>query len=198
MEIEKVLAAFRQRGWNAVYFETKEKAADYICSQIHGKTVGIGGSGTIDSMGLYELLQKSNTVYWHWKQGPDARATATGAEIYLSGANALTEDGQMVNIDGNGNRVAQTLYGHERVFIISGTNKLTPNLDAAVYRARNVASPLNARRFQVQTPCVLSEPMKCHDCKSPQRICMGMVITMGKPSGIGALDLVLIGEELGY
>jgi len=198
VDIEKVLKAFTGRGIKAVYFATAAEASEYIAGQLHGKTIGIGGSGTIDAMGLYETLQQNNTVYWHWKQGAEARDTATKAEIYLTGCNALSEDGQIVNIDGNGNRVAQTLYGHEKVFFISGINKLTPDLSSAIDRARNVASPLNARRFKLQTPCALSEPMKCHNCQSPQRICNGMVITMGKMGGIGEMELVLIGQELGY
>ena len=198
MEIEKVLQNFTRRGLKALYFETSAEAADYVAGRIRGKTVGIGGSKTIDTMGLYERLQENNTVYWHWKQGPEARDTATKAQVYLTSANGISEDGQLVNIDGNGNRVAQTLYGHELVIFISGVNKIMPDLEQAIWRARNIASPLNARRFNVNTPCVKSEPMKCHDCRSPERICNGMVITMGKMSGVGEMEVVLIGEELGY
>lgn len=198
MDIQKVLKNMESRGLKALYFDTKEEAADYVCAQLHGKTIGIGGSGTIDSMGLYERLQANNTVYWHWKQGTEARDLATKAQVYLTSANGIAESGELVNIDGNGNRVAQTLYGHEQVYFISGINKITPDLASAIDRARNIASPLNARRFNLQTPCAQSEPMKCHDCKSPQRICNGMVITMGKMSGIGEITVILIGQELGY
>jgi len=198
MEMQKILKNMEARGLKALYFDTAEEAADFITEQLQGKTIGIGGSGTIDSMGLYERLQANNTVYWHWKQGAEVRDTATKAQVYLTGVNGIAETGELVNIDGNGNRVAQTLYGHEQVFFIAGINKITPDLASAIDRARNIASPLNARRFNLQTPCVLSEPMKCHNCKSPQRICNGMVITMGKMGGIGEMTVILIGQELGY
>ena len=97
-----------------------------------------------------------------------------------------------------GNRVASTIYGHDRVVFVAGINKLTPNLHAAIARAKNVASPLNARRFGKQTPCVLSEPMRCHDCNCADRICRATVILDRKPMGIARMDVVLIGEELGY
>ena len=92
MEIEQVLQNFTRRGLKALYFETAAEAADYVADRIHGKTVGIGGSKTIDTMGLYERLQMDNTVYWHWKQGPEARDTATKTQVYLTGANALSEE----------------------------------------------------------------------------------------------------------
>ncbi len=200
MNIEKTIANLNRRGFSAQYFSTKEEAADAISASLRGTTIGIGGCMTAQQMGLYELLSRENEVIWHWKSEDRlaAQVNAAHAKVYIMSANAISETGEIINIDGNGNRVASMLYGHERVIFVVGTNKLTPDLHSAVDRARNVASPLNARRFGRKTPCVLTEPMRCHDCSSPERICNGMVILMEKMSSIKEMDVYLIGEELGY
>ena len=200
MEIETTLENLRRRGFQAQYFAAKEAAADYLAAELHGTTIGIGGCVTADQMGLYELLGKDNEIFWHWKEDDRvaAQQNAAHAKVYILSANALAETGELVNIDGNGNRVASSLYGHERVIFLVGVNKLTTDLPSAIDRARNVASPLNARRLQRKTPCALSEPMRCHDCSSPERICSGIVIHTHKMGSIREMDVYLIGEELGY
>ena len=110
----------------------------------------------------------------------------------------MAKTGEIVNIDGMGNRIASTVFGHKKLYFIVGKNKIADDLDGAIWRARNIAAPLNAKRFNVKTPCVAHGGGKCFDCKSPERICNGMVITMGKMSGVGEMEVVLIGEELGY
>lgn len=120
------------------------------------------------------------------------------AEVYLLSANAVSETGALVNIDGTGNRVAASLYGREHVIYFVGVNKLAPTLEAAIDRARNVAAPLNARRLHCQTPCALADPMRCHDCHSPDRICKGYVVQTRPMGGIGRTEIFLIGETLGY
>lgn len=200
MDIQKALDNLTKHGFNARYFETGAAAAQALCEELHGRTVGFGGSVTAQQLGLYELLGKDNEVYWHWAAGDRAKAqeNAAKAEVYILSANALSETGELVNIDGNGNRVAAMFYGHARVIFLVGTNKLTPDLPSAIHRARNVASPLNARRLQRKTPCAFSEPMRCHDCSSPERICSGMAILYEKMGSIPQTDVWLIGEELGY
>ena len=161
-----------------------------------GGSVGIGGSKTIEKLGLYERLSETNDVYWHWRTpGAETLRQEVGADYFLSSANAISEDGEILNIDGNGNRVAATLFGHKKVFIISGTNKICPDFDSALHRARNVAAVLNAKRFDIKTPCKLDG--KCHDCRSPQRICKALTVLWG-PMGGMETEVVLIGEELGY
>ena len=116
----------------------------------------------------------------------------------MTSANAISETGEIINIDGTGNRVAAMLYGHEALYIIAGINKLTPDLPSAIERARNIAAPLNARRLSCKTPCAMSEPMRCHDCGSPDRICNGFV-TLARPcGGIGKTHVILIEEKFGY
>lgn len=198
MNIEKALAALRKNGFSVRYFATAAEAADALCAQVQETSVGIGGSMTVQALGLYERLSQNNTVYWHWKQpAAEARRLAMGAEVYLLSANAVSETGEIVNIDGAGNRVAATLFGHKRVYYLVGVNKLAPSLEGAIFRARNIAAPLNARRLQCQTPCALAEPMRCHDCHSPDRICNAAVV-QARPMGGTQTEVFLIGEELGY
>lgn len=195
MEIEKVLQNFTRRGLKALYFETSAEAADYVAGRIRGKTVGIGGSKTIDTMGLYERLQENNTVYWHWKQGPEARDTATKAQVYLTSANGISEDGQLVNIDGNGNRVAAITWGPKKVIFIIGMNKVAQTVEAALARARGTASPINAQRFDIKTPCKVDG--MCHNCNSPECIC-SYVHFLRNSRNKGRHVVVLVGEDLGY
>ena len=153
MDIEKLKKNLEGRGFGFKYFETGAEAADYLASQMQDKTVGIGGSKTVEAIGLYEKLQgKAADVAWHWKTEPDeARARAAKAQIYVSSANGIAETGEIINIDGAGNRVASNLYGHEKVYIVAGVNKVCPDVEKAFWRARNVAAPLNARRFGIST-----------------------------------------------
>ncbi|MGN1002084.1 MAG: lactate utilization protein [Oscillospiraceae bacterium] len=194
-----VIETFRAEGFNALYFGTSAEAVAYITSEIRGTTVGIGGSMTIDQLGLYDKLRETNTVYWHrMVPGPETLKNAAEARVYLSSVNGLSRTGEIINIDGAGNRVAATLYGHERVMFVAGINKLADSFDAALYRARNIAAPLNCKRLGKKTPCALSPEMRCYDCKSPDRICRGFTVLARKMSGIPQMDLILVGEELGY
>ena len=199
MDLEKAIASLTARGFAARYFETAAEAAAAIDAAIDGKTVGFGGSVTLEQLGLFDRLSTHNTIYWHWKQSPaEARQSSMTAQVYLLSANAVAETGEIVNIDGTGNRVAASLYGHERVMFVAGVNKLAPDLSAAIARAKDVAAPLNARRLGCKTPCVLSEPMRCHDCASPTRICNVTAVIDRPPRSVAQMDVVLIGEPLGY
>ena len=199
MNLETAVKNLTAHGFSVRVFRTAQDAANAISQELSGKTVGFGGSVTLEQMQLFETLQKNNTVYWHWKQTPaEACEKAASAQVYMTSANAISETGEIVNIDGTGNRVAAMLYGHEALYIIAGTNKLAPDLPSAMERARNIAAPLNARRLSCKTPCALSEPMRCHDCNSPSRICNGFV-TLARPcGGIGKTHVILIEENLGY
>ena len=199
MNVEKALRALRENGFEARWFATASEAADALCAELKGKTIGIGGSVTVEQMGLGDRLSRENTVFWHWQQpGAEARKNARAAEVYLLSANAVSETGALVNIDGTGNRIAASLHGRERVIFLVGVNKLTPTLEDAIDRARNVAAPLNARRLARKTPCALAEPMRCHDCHSPERICKGFVVQTRPMGGVGKTEVFLIGETLGY
>lgn len=199
MNIQRTIDSLTREGFAARYFDTAKEAADYLCESISGKTVGFGGSVTLEQMGLYEKLAENNTVYWHWKtNNMETRTAAAGAEVYLSSANAIAETGEIVNIDGSGNRVAATLYNHERVVFVVGVNKIAEDYERAVYRARNVAAPLNTRRLGLKTPCAVGKEIKCYNCASKDRICCGVVTLLWPMRSVKVTEVVLVGESLGY
>ena len=196
MNLEKTMESLKTRGFKASYFERGADAAAYIAGQISGKTVGVGGSKTIEALGLYDALSENNTVYWHWKvPGRETLKSAALTDVYLCSANAISEDGEIINIDGTGNRIAATVFGHEKVFIVAGVNKIAPDFDAALKRARNVAAVKNCARFGKKTPCQTDGA--CHDCRSPERICRALTV-LWAPMNNMETEVVLIGEELGF
>lgn len=198
MSLETAVKNLERHGFAVRVFQTGKQAVQAISQELSGKTIGFGGSVTLDTLGLFEALNQNNDVAWHWRKTPDAREKSVASQVYFTSANAISETGEIVNIDGTGNRVSSILYGHEELYIVAGTNKLTPDLPSAIDRARNIASPLNARRLHCQTPCALLDPMRCHDCNSPERICNGFV-TLARPTGgIGKVHVILIEENLGY
>ena len=195
MTFETVKKNLEARGFSVSTFSTAAEATAYLDSAIDGTTVGIGGSMTVQQMGLHEKLAAHNEVHWHWTDGPEARAKAAHADVYITSANGLTENGEIINIDGAGNRVASTLYGHKRVYFIIGRNKLAPTYDEALWRARNIAAPKNAQRLGKKTPCAVKGD-RCYDCKSPDRICRGLVVLWGPSMGVET-EIVLVDEDLG-
>ena len=200
MNVEKALSALRENGFDARWFATAAEAADALCAEVKGKTVGIGGSVTVEQLGVYDRLSRENTVYWHWREemtGDEAKAKAYLADVYITSLNGVAETGELVNIDGSGNRVAATLTKHERLYFVVGENKIAPDLHRAIDRARNIASPLNAQRLHRKTPCAVKAD-RCYDCKNPERICRSLNILWEKPMQIGACELILIREKLGY
>ena len=182
-------------------FDSKEAAADYLDQQIDGTTVAFGGSVTVKQMGLYERLGAHNAVAWHWnvpegKTRAQVYTEAGHAEVYIASANGLAMTGEIVNIDGAGNRVTSLIYGHKRVYYVIGRNKIVPGFHEAVERARNIAAPPNAKRLGLATPCA-AEGKKCFDCNSPQRICNAMTVVWRPCMGVDA-EIVLIDEDLGF
>lgn len=198
MNLDRAIETFRRRGFQVSFFETAAAACDYLCSETTGKSVGIGGSKTAQELGLLEKLSKNSTVHWHQMQeGAEVFSLAASAQVYISSANAISETGEIINIDGRGNRVSATLFGHEKLILVAGVNKLAPDFDSAMHRARNIAGPLNARRLGKKTPCALGTELRCYDCSSPDRICRGFVVMTHPMMGM-ACELVLINETLGY
>ena len=175
-DMEKTGKNLENRGFRVHRFASGAEAAEFLVQTLHGTSIGIGGSVTIDTLGVYDRLCGSNKVFWHWKNhAPETRERAGKAETYLCSANGVSENGEIVNIDGFGNRVAGTIYGPERVFLVVGRNKIAPDLTGAIDRARNIAAPLNARRLNRHTPCAVGEP-RCHDCRSPEKVCGVMTV----------------------
>ena len=199
MDWNKLQKNLEARGFSVKVFDTGAEAADYLAGAIHGKTVGFGGSLTLDKLGVYDRLSADNQCFWHRKvPGPETVAAAANAQVYLTSVNAIAETGELINIDGTGNRISAATSAKEAVYFVAGANKIAPDYDQALWRARNVASPLNARRLGRKTPCAVGEEMKCHDCKSPERICNGLSVLWRKLGGTKLCEVVLIKEELGY
>ena len=201
MDFSIVEKNLKDRGYVVTIFATASEAVKYLDMQIDNQTVGLGGSMTFEQMKLFEVLESHNTVFWHHripkgKNSKEIRLAANAATIYLSSVNGLAETGEIINIDGTCNRVASIFYGHEKVYLVIGKNKLEKDYDSALHRARNVASPLNAKRVGAKTPCAIKGD-KCYDCKSPERICRGLSVLWGKPM-TSEFEVILIDEELGY
>ena len=197
-DLEKTGKNLENRGFRVHRFASGAEAAEFLVQTLHGTSIGIGGSVTIDTLGVYDRLCESNGVFWHWKNhAPETRERAGKAETYLCSANGVSENGEIVNIDGFGNRVAGTIYGPERVFLVVGKNKIAPDLTGAIDRARNIAAPLNARRLNRHTPCAVGEP-RCHDCRSPEKVCGVMTVFFMPPTSIKEFHAILVDEDLGY
>lgn len=201
MDFTTLKTNLEKMGYLVTCFDTAAQACEYLEQSITGKTIGIGGSVTIQQMNLFEKLSLQNKVYWHWKlengmTADEARAFARNADIYLSSVNGIAESGEIINIDGNGNRVSEIMYGHEKVYFIVGENKIEKDYDSALFRARNIAAPLNAKRLSKKTPCAIKAD-KCYNCKSPDRICRGLSVLWSKPE-CSEYEVILIHEHLGY
>ncbi len=197
MDFEKLEKSFVRKGYTVSRFPTGEAAARHIAAQLSGHTIGIGGSMSVGETGLYDLLKENNRVYWHLLDKTDAvMLAACEAEVYITSANAVSEDGCIVNIDGRGNRLAGTLMKKDKVIFLVGANKIAPTLDAAIERARSVAAPKNSARLGCKTPCAVTG--RCHDCASPERICSALLVLWQKPFWAEEMELVISDEPLGY
>jgi len=197
-----VVKALQSRSFDAFYFDEPQEASDKIISLIpKDHSVSWGGSKTLADLGIHARLEKEgyNLLDRDKAASPEERAEimrkAMSCGTFLSGTNAISEDGWLVNIDGYGNRVAAMIFGPKQVIIAAGMNKIAKNLPEAVSRARNIAAPLNIQRFpNLETPC--SRNGTCADCLSPDTICSFFVTTrFCKPAG--RIKVILIGKELG-
>ena len=192
----------RSRHFDAYYCETKEQALEQALALIpEGVSVGWGGALSAQQIGLIDAVRQGNYTAIDRDAVSDpvekkkVMKQALLADVFIVGANALSLDGQMVSIDGNGNRVAAIVYGPESVIVIAGMNKVMDNLELAVQRARTVAAPMNMQRFHLQTPCDVTG--SCANCRSEGCICNQILITRNsKP--VGRIKVILVGEELGF
>jgi hypothetical protein len=161
MDISNVIKNLKQKGYAVSLFPTKAEAVQYLRDTIHNKTIGFGGSQTLTELNLRTVLAENNTLYVpdFPPEGETFRSVAQQAvdtDLFFLSANAVSENGDIINIDGTGNRLAGSLYGHKNVYYIIGQNKIGGTLEEAVRRARNVASPKNALRLHCKTPCAMA------------------------------------------
>ncbi len=196
-----VVANLQKRGFTAYYVPDKEAALAKALKLIPADhTVAWGGSVTIDEIGLLAAVkEKYRTIDREKAQTPEERAElmrrALLCDTFLMSSNAISEDGQLVNIDGNGNRCAALIYGPRQVLLIAGINKVTKDLDSAIKRARQVAATINVQRFApLPTPCCKTG--LCMNCNLPESICNQFVIT--RRNNHGHIVVVLVGEDLGF
>ena len=199
----KMMKQLQRRHFEAYYCATAEEARQRVNDLIpDGSSVTWGGTMTVRDMGIPEMLKHRGTVdVWDRdtvttaEEKQEMYFRAFHADYYLSSANAISEDGVIVNIDGNGNRVAAITWGPQHIIFVIGMNKVAQDVEAALKRARSTASPINAARFDIDTPC--QKDGVCHNCNSPQSIC-NYVHFLRNSSKPGRIIVVLVGETLGY
>ena len=199
----KMVKAMQRRHFDAYYCATASEAKAKVNELIpDGASVTWGGTMTVRDMDIPKMLQERGTLkVWDRdkvetpEEKQEMYLRAFQADYYLSSANAITEDGVIVNIDGNGNRVAAITWGPQHVIFVVGMNKVAQDPEAALKRARSTAAPINAARFDIQTPCQLDG--QCHNCNSPQSIC-NYIHFLRNSSKPGRIIFILVGENLGY
>ncbi|KPJ60521.1 MAG: hypothetical protein AMJ46_05785 [Latescibacteria bacterium DG_63] len=201
--IDRTTAALQVCGFEALAAKDRDEARNKTLELIPaGSTVGAGGSVTLQEIGLIDaLVSRGDTVYWSGaaKGGAspdfDYRKAQLTADVFLSSTNAITVDGDLVNVDGTGNRVAAMSFGPGKVIVVAGWNKIVSDVGAAFQRIRDVAAPLNAKRLKLDLPCV--ETGFCVDCDAPDSICRITTVISRKPKRAD-FTVVLVAEQLGY
>ena len=196
---QKVIKGLTSRNMTGYYAADREEALKMALSLIpEGSTVTMGGGMSIHEIGLSQALKEGNWNFIDRDEIADKRAAmlaAYDADVFLSSVNAMTEDGELVNIDGNANRVSAIAQGPKKVLFIVGMNKVCNDIDGAMKRARNVAAPVNAQRFGLSTPC--AKTGACMNCKSPDTICCQFLITRFSRHP-GRIHVILVNDFLGF
>lgn len=199
---DKVIKGLESRNMSGYYAETKEEALAKALELIpEGSSIGWGGSVSVSEIGLREAVINGNYEVFNRDncQTPEEKREVElkifGSDFFLCSSNAITEDGILVNIDGNSNRVAAIAYGPKKVIMIVGMNKVAKDLDAALSRARNIAAPINAQRFPLDTPC--KQDGSCVNCKSRDTICCEFLVTRYSRHA-DRFHIILVNDELGY
>ena len=196
---QKVINGLKSRNMTGYYAASKEEAVKLALELIpEGSSVTMGGAMSAHEIGLVDVLKDGNYNFIDRDKFEDKRAAmlaAYEADVFLASANAMTEDGVIVNIDGNSNRVSAIAQGPKKVVFIVGMNKICDDVDGAMKRARNVAAPINAQRFGLQTPC--SKTGSCMNCKSPDTICCQILITRFSRHE-GRIHVILVNDNLGF
>lgn len=199
---QKLIKNLQRRNFNAYYCSSSAQAIEKIMQLMpEGSTVTWGGTMTLRDMGLIQALHDSNAYKLYDRDKATDReavseiyAKAFTADYFLSSANAISEDGVIVNIDGNGNRVAAITFGPKNVIFVIGINKVCQDAEAALKRARSTAAPINSARFNLNTPCAIDGT--CHNCNSADCICNHIHFLRNSPKS--RHSVIIVGEELGY
>ncbi len=200
---EEIAESFSKNNIKVMPARDGKDACEKILSIIpENSSVGFGGSMTLESIGILDRISGGNYVLYDRRKAErgsgeyqEMLLSSQQADYFLSGSNAITRDGKIVNMDMTGNRVSSILYGPGHVIIVAGKNKIVDNVDEAIERIKNVSAPMNAERLGLNTPC--AETGKCTDCSSPDRICCSTVI-IERQHDPGRITLILVNEDLGY
>jgi L-lactate utilization protein LutB len=206
LKVENALSSLRKNGFETFYFSTPEEAVSKVLDMVpKGALVGIGGSVTLREMGLLKSLEEKGVEladHWTARHGGATREEVMrirrqhlNSDVFITSTNAVTETGELVNVDGTGQRVAAMIFGPKKVIVVAGVNKIAGDLDECLWRASNVASPMNAKRLSRKTPCTVTG--ECEDCDSPERICNITTIIHRRPRET-EVTVILVGKELGY
>ncbi len=202
MDLDRLKESFRKRNIEVIFFETLDAAKFHILNTVPAEcTVGIGHSGTLQNMNLTNaLLERGNTVYDKELAHDSGECKALKkkallADWYITGSNAVSMDGRIVNVDHSGNRVAAISFGPDHVIIVVGKNKIAPTLEEAIQRVKNIACPLNAKRAGFHPPCVALN--RCVDCVSEERVCNILSIVEGQTDS-NRIKLLIVDEECGF
>lgn len=201
--IKRTMENLEKNNMEAFYAEDSSEVIDIVKGLVkEGETVSVGGSMTLFETGLIEYLKSGKFNYLdRYADGitpegmKEVFRKTFSADTYFTSTNAVTEDGELYNVDGTCNRVAAMLYGPDKVIVVAGANKIVPDSDEAIERVRNTAAPANAIRLSRKTPCVSTG--YCMDCSSPERICNSYVL-IGRQAAKGRIKVIIVGSELGY
>ena len=196
---DKIIKGLESRNMTGYYAATREDALAKALEIIpEGSTIGMGGSVSAAEIGLVDAVKNGNYNFIDRSQYADQREAylkTCDADFFLASVNAMTEDGVLINIDGNSNRVSAIAHGPKHVLFIVGINKVCKDVDSAMKRARNVAAPINAQRFGLSTPC--AQTGSCFNCKSPDTICCQFLITRYSRHP-GRIHVILVNDNLGF
>lgn len=201
--IDQTIEALRKNKFSAEYFPTMSAVVEELFKTVEvTETVGFGGSVTLMDAEIAEkFIERGNTVFDHHlpNQTPEqilqVRRNQLLCDVFLTSTNALTQDGKLVNVDGTGQRVAAMIFGPKKVIVITGVNKITPDVHSAFKRMREIAAPRNNQRIKTPNPCTTTGV--CIDCNSPKRICNAKTILEKQPH-LSNIHVWIVGEELGY
>ncbi|MDD6366774.1 MAG: lactate utilization protein [Stecheria intestinalis] len=200
LRAESCVKHLRMHGFGADYFETKEEVLSYLKENIpKGSSIGIGGSVTLTEIGVLSWLTGNEEYHfldrYHTDDVSRVFHESLNADVYLMSTNALTEEGELYNIDGNGNRLAALIYGPKKVYVIAGTNKIVKNLEEAVSRVELFSAPANNIRLGKTNPC--TKTGQCMHCSTPSTIC-NQIVTTRRSGTPGRIHVLLVNEALGY
>jgi hypothetical protein len=197
------VAALKKNNFNAIYFPTRDETADYVISFIDkGLTVGVAGSVTVKELKIVEKAREKgaqvldhNSADLTLEEKIELRRKQLTCDVFLCSSNAITLNGELVNVDGAGNRVAAMTFGPKKVVVVAGINKLCQDIDAAFERIKLYAGPMNNKRLNLSNPC--ADTGLCMDCQSKTRICNIYSVLKKKPA-ITDINVVIVGENLGF